>query len=776
MNRKEILRKINEYTLNNDEQGSINLLCRLIESDNKKEYIDLIYMLIDSFQLYGYINSIDLDDFKEKLNSCSFDYKLESYQGKYINYLNNGQLSLIEVIEEENKVIISVPTSFGKTSLLIEYILKENLELDNIIFIVPTNSLIEELYIKFLNINKDIPNKYNVTINTSLYRGRTLRILTPEKFLTFYEYNGINNQDLIVMDETYKIEDNKNENEDVIDNRSLKFRKVLEIIGKSNKKVILLSPYTYTKEESMKKYMDKYNIKEENRNKKYVEHIYHDLTNVRAFKQYFDDKDTSYREYDNINKKVIKILEKLEGQENVVYINNPSKAIEIIKLIKEKRGQRKCVEDARYTAFLKHLENNYNTEGIDEWYVITALKYGFGVYVSSMPRYIKREIVKLFDKGIIKNLIVTTAFVEGVNSSAKNIIITSGYTGGHVELNEMSLLNISGRAGRFGNSYIGRVFFIDKDTYKKVEEVKDKGVSLENPNYKKNNSETLRKDYEIEMIEEEYLNQNEILRKQDIINVVRESNLNYEEINNLCISVPSEWKVKLYNYFEATNQNINMYKEYIKNIIIPDSDKVLEGITKIFYILKDIDIPFYNNHYDIYPFKRNGEFLWGILYQQHANGNIKKVLISKKYYILSEQKRLSIEYFENTWMKKYFDSRGNFLDNKLYEGTFKFISNVIEYKIPYYINFFVGMFKYYLDKHNISFDNQEIDLIQAIDKIENIGIEEKMIPFYDYGFPKETLDKIAKLENEINSYEISELTEFDDYEKIMIIEYIKIMY
>ena len=126
--------------------------------------------------------------------------------------------------------------------------------------------------------------------------------------------------------------------------------------------------------------------------------------------------------------------------------------------------------------------------------------------------------------------------------------------------------------------------------------------------------------------------------------------------------------------------------------------------------------------------------------------------------------------------EKIFDSRGNFLDNKLYEGTFKFISNVIEYKIPYYINFFVGMFKYYLDKHNISFDNQEIDLIQAIDKIENIGIEEKMIPFYDYGFPKETLDKIAKLENEINSYEISELTEFDDYEKIMIIEYIKIMY
>ena len=86
------------------------------------------------------------------------------------------------------------------------------------------------------------------------------------------------------------------------------------------------------------------------------------------------------------------------------------------------------------------------------------------------------------------------------------------------------------------------------------------------------------------------------------------------------------------------------------------------------------------------------------------------------------------------------------------------------------------MFKYYIEKKNINLENQQIDLVQAMDKLDNLGIEEKMIPFYDYGFPKETLDKIAKLENEINSYEISELSEFDDYEKIMIDEYIKIKY
>ncbi len=60
---------------------------------------------------------------------------------------------LLDTIEEEQKLIISAPYIIwkGTESLLIEYILqKNNFELNNTNFIVPTNSLIEELYIKLL--------------------------------------------------------------------------------------------------------------------------------------------------------------------------------------------------------------------------------------------------------------------------------------------------------------------------------------------------------------------------------------------------------------------------------------------------------------------------------------------------------------------------------------------------------------------------------------------------------------------------------------------------
>lgn len=776
MDRKDIIRRINKYTIEDDQQNAINLLCELMNHEERKKYMDLIYILIDSFQLYGYTKSLNLENFKNHFGFASFEYKLESYKGDYIQYLNNGQLSLIETIKEEDKMIISAPTSFGKTSILIEYILNNYLNLNNIIFIVPTNSLIEELYIKFLNINKQIGFQYNITVNIKNFKGKTIRILTPERFLTFYEYNGINNQDLIVMDETYKIESSKDLNYDVVDNRAFKFRKVLEVIGKSNKKVVMLSPYTYNKDNSMKEYMKKYNIKEENRKKKYVEHIYHNLTNVTDFNKCFSSQNVKYKDYNNINKKVLSILEALKGEENVVYINNPSKAIEIIKLIKGNIADSETIEDERYKVFLKHLKDTYNTDGINEWYIITALKLGIGVYVSSMPRYIKREIVNLFEKGIIKTLIVTTAFIEGVNSTAKNIIITSGSTGGNVKLNEMSLLNIAGRAGRFGNKYIGHVFFIDNDTYRKVDAVKDSGVSLSNPNYKNNDLEQIRNDYEIEMIDNKYLNDLEIERKQKIKEKFKESNLTYEEVNNICISVPAEWKRLLYDYFKINNNKIDEYRQNIDDVLLPDSENVLKGITDIFYILRDAGIPFYNNFSDIYPFKRNGEFLWGTLYQQHANGNIKKVLISKKMYILSEKIKMPRIYFKKTWMKKYFDKDWNFLDNKLYEETFKFISNIIEYKIPYYITFFASMFKYYIENENIELENNEISLVDEIDKIGNIGIDEKVLIFYDYGFPKEMIDKIANLEKPINMYNMDELKEFDEYEKIMIKEFIEIMY
>lgn len=775
MDRKSIIKRINELTLHDDEQEAINLLCELIESPQKDEFIDLIYMLVDSFQLYGYADVIGIEKLEEFFNSNLFDFKVENYKGNYMNFFNNGQLSIIDAISDNNKIIISAPTSFGKTSLLIEYIIQNYYLLNNIIFIVPTNSLMEELYIKFLKVNKKIDNYYNISINTRKNDGKNIKILTPEKFLSFYEYYGLQDQNLIIMDETYKIENDGEQDGEVVDNRAFKFRKVLDIIGESDKKVIMLSPYTYDKLDSMKQYMEKYCVIEENRNKKFVKHELHNLTRVADYKKYFNDNSTTYKAYSNSTEKVCKILEKLKNDENIIYINSPSFAETLINKIKDEGIILPFKTDDRYLIFLKHLEENYNVDEISEWYLIAALKMGIGIYVSSMPRYIKREIVNLFNLGIIKNLIVTTAFIEGVNSVAKNIIITSQYTGGRVKLNEMSLLNIAGRAGRFGNNFVGHVYFIKDETFKIVEEKQSKGVSLSNPNYEVNTTNNIRNDYEIEMIDERYLNEMEKQRKSEIIKNTIEINLDYDELKNVCVCVPMEWKIKLYRFFENNQEMLEEIRKDIEDILMPENERVVEGMTNIFTQMNLIGIPLYSYKDDIYAFKINGEFLWGKFYKQHLNGNIKSLLSSKKIYILSEKNRLSKESFEKTWMSKYFNADGEFNDSKLYEGTFKFISNIIEYKIPYFISFYIGMFKFYIMKNNIKIDDSIINFDEAINKIETIGLDERIAPYRDYGFPIYIIDKILKLEKDLKEYNIDELDEFDDYEKVILKEYIDVI-
>ncbi len=769
----DLIEEINNIIYNNDVDRAIDFICSNI---NNKENEQLVYILIDAFQLYGYIDKERKEDFLKKFSYDSFEIKLNSYKGKYLELLNQGQLSLVRTMTKNYKTIISAPTSFGKTSLVIEYFL-ENLEnINNAIFILPTKSLIEELYIKLLMINKQIGFKYYVTVNILKSYQNTIRILTPEKFLTYYEYNGVNNIDFIIMDEIYKIEnDGRNEDNSVVENRALKFRKVLEIISKEDTKIITLSPYTYKKDESMNLYMKKFGIYEINRNIKYVKHNYIDISNVTKYKRYFGDNEIRENNYNNVANKTFSVLNKIKDSNNVIYVSDYSKAIEILDKLIEEDMSFIAEKNTRYENFLNHLVETYNIENTKEWYITRGLRNGIGIYISSMPRYVKKEIINLFESNIIKCLIVTTAFIEGVNSSADNMIITSAYTAKNIKLNDMALLNISGRAGRFGKKFIGNIFFFNDDLCENVKNNSINGVKLYNPNYMYNDANKKRDDYEIEIIDEEFLNEREKNSKLMLEKIVLNYNLDLDKIKKVAISAPISWKILIYDYLKQ-DKNIYEYKDFINKVTGEEEKGILEGIEKIFLTLKRAGIPFEWKPGTISAFGYDDKFVWGEIYKSHISGNIKKVLINKKRYIIEKRAKLRIYEFRNSWIRDYF--KGNeFNDNKLYEETFKFISNIIEYKIPYYISLFANMYYFYIKQNNIEFDENTESIEEIIEKLENMGIDKKYIDYYDYGFSKDMIDKIKdnNIDIKIDEEKLKELNVFDDYELLMIREYKNIM-
>ena len=140
--------------------------------------------MISLTQSYGFLMYLDEEE-KDYFYLNDF-FTTNSYSSLQLDYLNSGQMSLFEELKKQ-KVFVSASTSFGKTSIVNDFVLTYLNEFSNIIYIVPTNSLLEELYIKF---TKYIKNKDGINISTQPQLNefdKNILFLTPERFLIFYE-------------------------------------------------------------------------------------------------------------------------------------------------------------------------------------------------------------------------------------------------------------------------------------------------------------------------------------------------------------------------------------------------------------------------------------------------------------------------------------------------------------------------------------------------------------------------------------------------------------
>lgn len=77
--------------------------------------------------------------------------------------LTNEQMEIIDILSQRS-LFLSAPTSFGKTFIILEYIKRNESLLKNIIFIVPTLALMNELLKKIYKLFND---RFNICINGS---------------------------------------------------------------------------------------------------------------------------------------------------------------------------------------------------------------------------------------------------------------------------------------------------------------------------------------------------------------------------------------------------------------------------------------------------------------------------------------------------------------------------------------------------------------------------------------------------------------------------------
>lgn len=298
----------------------------LDEPENEVKIEDLFL-----FNLSPYYFEKKDDSFFSKQLEFILEKNLLNHNSKGISFTDE-QKRIYDEISLNKRVLISAPTSFGKTMLVKEYIYNE--QPNKIVFLVPTNSLADELVDDFSTIFKNIGYTIFDTIkNESEIDKKSIFIGTQEKYSQIY--NGYTSGiDLFIIDEAYKLSDKINSSREVILNRT--FIDSLRIANK----VVLLLPL-----------VNEINGLED--------------LNFKALKSDFAPVAKNFISIKDFDTKLLVEINKSE-ESNLVYFNSPTEAeIFFLDKIKNTRSEFAIAND-----WINRVEVDFHPE----WIPLIALK------------------------------------------------------------------------------------------------------------------------------------------------------------------------------------------------------------------------------------------------------------------------------------------------------------------------------------------------------------------------------------------------------------------
>lgn len=486
MNRikRGLVEAINNFDVNDSDSFVTlrDIVCRV--SDKREEYGDyfldnLLYIAANKMRIFGYnkMNNFD-NDYIEKFQLTAYqlvkDQVVErSYQSSSGSLLDYKQMEVLSIFDslEEKKIILSAPTSFGKTRLLREIINKY--KFDKIILIFPTNALLYENYYEILDFNRKKKLEYTIVNSSNIKEiksDRVIFLLTPERYLKLRQEFPKLKIDFFFMDEVYKIDNFfNNEEEFDEDDRDKIFRIVLYMLSKEVGSYYLAGPYVNLDElgEGLKRYMEINNIHKIQVNE---ELVVKDIFNCNRDEIVIDRKNVkNYRDRKTMTIKLVSEILDSDSGPTLIYCATKLSVDSLASTLSQSNINESYSKDAQLKMFIMHLENRYSFrdgENILNWPIQKYLESNISVHYGDLPKYIQIEMLKLFNEGSTNVILSTTSITEGVNTNAKNLIFY-GSKKGSKELKVFDVKNIIGRAGRYYHHFIGNVYLFDEEIEKK---------------------------------------------------------------------------------------------------------------------------------------------------------------------------------------------------------------------------------------------------------------------------------------------------------------------
>ena len=699
------------------------------------------YNILELFNQNPKIESFDLSTF----SSIFYESSLHTDEKSMLHRYQKEILDRFQ-IDSLNRFFLSASTSFGKTHIIFEIIKK--MSYSNVVLIFPTIALLSENMERIISDDNYLFFREKFEIHTlsevKVFGEKNLFIYTPERYLSFIEKNNYSiDFDFAFVDEVYKIDNDYIIDEVVKENeRDVAYRLAVFYSLSNDTDVLFAGPYMDFAIPNSPNYNSSFDNFLRKNKISLIDYNNYEIVNksyfeVKRLKSYPEDNQLNI-EYSS-NKKTNKLIETVKAiieipQNLIVYCSN--------------RGRNGGVEYYAETLIQSSILNNHNyseyVEVIDHissnftnnWILVKALKHGIGIHHGLIPKYIQKEVISLFNQGLIKVLISTTTITEGVNTSAKNLVVMHSKKGTK-DLKKFDAKNIAGRAGRFGYHYSGRVIDLS-NAFMNI--INGEEEILKHKNYDIN---APKDEIDLFYSNEQYLSNADKERKNKIA---------YEQAKrNIPDDILSQYKVV------SRLDKIKVY-DAIKEFSEDDFSQIKKLIRIINYKL-DIDYDGFQIVLDaLYPIIKNQDLKFLVEYKGKRGEY--SMLINLVHFYLEGGFKGSIRYHLGA---------GKTIDEAI-KITAKFVYNTLKYQTVKYLGVFNLMYKFYISiKHNLNFDDVT-GLDKLLLKFEYNALTDEGRIASDYGVPSSILDYYENIDRQAgikSAFDNYELKSFEKVEKII---------
>ena len=412
-NKFQALSEISWLLAEKENAGRDGLIRLLEHLDLLGECQPVIEALVQRAGLYPYQQEKSTLSTAELLN-----LEFHSVQGMDDIILHSAQGKVYRALVDGANIILSAPTSFGK-SLLIDAIIASG-RYSNIVVIVPTIALIDETRRRLA---KRFSKEFKIVTHPSQHaETKNIFIFTQERFV---EFGDMPVPEFFVLDEFYKLSPERG------DDRTFVLNEAFYKLFKSGAQFFLIGPD-----------IKDINIDEKELGFRFLKTDFATVATEVSFVPVGDETENA-----------IEICRGINGP-TLIYCKSPRSAYTLGQALLNAGIN----EPSRSTSeFADWLRASYH----QEWFLADLLDAGIAVHHGSLPRSVAYHLLRKFNERDLKFLLCTSTIIEGVNTSAKNVIIYDKKIGNQKPFDLFTFNNIKGRAGRMKEYFVGHVFILN---------------------------------------------------------------------------------------------------------------------------------------------------------------------------------------------------------------------------------------------------------------------------------------------------------------------------